>query len=365
MSINGRDIPLPNAATISATVGAGNYWTNSITDVTTNLIVSGSNLNVVLDAGTVLAILRNSSNRMDYAQIPVATYNLTIPAVSSTINTSISWRTACNDPRVKPVSNDWNPLAAGQPGTLGDGNSGTVFYGLTKVVKTFNIKGDGDSSCHEYWDKRDRGAMTPGELGFIHTGVPWRTLWLQPQQNDEGGPPPARPIPDWAAVDLFSNVDETNVIGRININQNISNSGTPLDGRRKPLDALLDNNGPAANIYSRLIAPSTRKPNLPFCQGTNIYTTVGELCEVSGVADSGADKFARETTVRKAINNATTRSNVFTIWAIAQSLANDGTTVTGETKVQAVVERRENPGYSTTDPRYLRLYILYYRYFGD
>lgn len=81
----------------------------------------------------------------------------------------------------------------------------------------------------------ERGMKSIGELGFIHTGKPWRSLSLQRYgaQLDEqippttpNGPPTNRPkpsgydqtvIPDWAILDLFT-VNTPPIYGRVNIN---------------------------------------------------------------------------------------------------------------------------------------------------
>jgi len=70
------------------------------------------------------------------------------------------------------------------------------------------------------------GMKSIGELGFIHTGKPWRSLSLQfygaqrDEQQSGGTPKPwtdSTAIPDWAMLDLFS-VNTPPIYGRININ---------------------------------------------------------------------------------------------------------------------------------------------------
>jgi hypothetical protein len=75
------------------------------------------------------------------------------------------------------------------------------------------------------------GMRSLGELGFIHTGRPWRSLSLQyyGAQADERVSghdvmgKSTRSMPDWAILDLFS-VNSTPIYGRVNIN----NSGWHL-----------------------------------------------------------------------------------------------------------------------------------------
>ncbi|MCX6907629.1 MAG: hypothetical protein NTY01_06255 [Verrucomicrobia bacterium] len=66
------------------------------------------------------------------------------------------------------------------------------------------------------------GGMTSiGELGFIHTGKPWRSLSLQyyGAQSDETGTmgSSTRAIPDWAMLDILA-VNTPPIYGRVNIN---------------------------------------------------------------------------------------------------------------------------------------------------
>jgi len=67
----------------------------------------------------------------------------------------------------------------------------------------------------------NRGMRSVGELGFIHTGKPWRSLSMQyfGAQHDETGAIGSsnKAIPDWAIMDLFS-VNSPPIYGRVNIN---------------------------------------------------------------------------------------------------------------------------------------------------
>lgn len=76
------------------------------------------------------------------------------------------------------------------------------------------------------------GMNSLGELGFIHTGKPWRSLSLQyyGAQADEAGEmgSSVSAIPDWALLDLFS-VNTPPIYGRVNIN----NGGWHLGNNRE------------------------------------------------------------------------------------------------------------------------------------
>jgi hypothetical protein len=298
----------------------------------------------------------------------------------------LNWVSACNDPRVKPVSNNWTPLRQGQE-TLGLPNT----YTTNMQVQTGSIQGDGDISCHVVSGNipeslltgaRDRGNMYPGEMSFIHTGVPWRTFWLQHKPAGEPAPP------DWAVLDLFSATDTTNVVGRMNLNQWIStdNSISIFPPRLTPLVGLLTNSLLSDPNFGTITAMSSinRQPPLLFYTpgfpfSVNAFTWVGQVCEVQGLVDQAPSSYGsifkavRETPARGIANLVTTRSDMFTVWAIAQSAKKIDTTnptvfisgtdvITGEAKVQAIVQRYEDPSYPLIDPRRVKFRTLYYRY---
>jgi hypothetical protein len=329
------------------------------------------------NAGSFTAIFSSTQGRMDWAQVPV-------PSSALTITTSGSLTTAfqCTDPRIKPsLSGNWRTISASQLG------SQTLPSALALSQGNGTIIGDGDMSCHivaANWQipgnttGRQRGQMYPCELAYIHTGIPWRTLFLEPQPSKEYN----NYIPDWLAVDLFSGAAITNVDvpGRMNINAAINNvvntSGGSLTARLAPLDALLGSSymNVAANIHNLTVHNT---PNLPsFVKSANgAFTTAGQLCEVIGLADGGTavPKATRELPAQEILNLVTPRSNTFTIWCVAQSVkkvdktvANLGyftpgvDVVTGEAKVRATVERYED---ASTTPPTVKFRTLSYRYY--
>jgi hypothetical protein len=362
-------VPLPNTATITVpnavTMQTSSYMTFSqIFSPSSSLLSIGDTslaITVTLNPGSITAIFTGQNGRMDYAQIllPQRNLKLTIPPGAGG-TTSIIWAAQCNDPRVKPVSNNWLQNALGVPPTLGTTNST-----LNMTVNTGGVAGDGDNSCHIVPGRT--GMMYPGDLSYIHTGVPWRTFWLQPQPAAEIS---ALMIPDWAVLDLFSATDTTNVIGRVNINSIITNSSpfaTLLD-RGKPLTALLTNNFPAAsgyiqttavlNTYTYAYQPASRVNAPPAGFSPYSYTMVGEVANTQGLSNTtpGAAKRDRETPVRGIANIITTKSDTFTIWAIAQ-VGNGNRPA--EAKVQAIVQRTVDNSSGTPQVRFR---TLYYRY---
>jgi len=372
-------IALTSPVTIPAGFGhnilPGGYDGNLKKPVTVSPLQITINTNiatVILNSGAVTAIYYNNAGRVDYAIIPLTNYaaTVTIDATTGAVF-SLSWVTACNDPRVKPVSNNWIPQGGGTNqgvDTLGSINTNTLNPQVTNTIGAISLPADGDFSCHTNAIARDRGTMYPGELSYIHTGVPWRTFWLQPQSALETGI-----LPDWAVLDLFSGSDATNVIGRLNINSIITSSGpfASILDRVLPLTALLTNNvlalpgyvqGIAAtNIYFYAVPPGSKASLLPLPAtfSPNSYTMVGEVANTQSLSNTspGSQKSDRETPVRGIANLITTRSDTFTIWAIAQAFS--GANRPAEVKVQAIVQRSVD---YTVAPTAVSFRTLYYRY---
>lgn len=226
--------------------------------------------------------------------------------------------------------------------------------------------------------------LSTGELGYVCTGVecsgtlaysgtPWRTLRLQP--NNEL----ASVVPDWALLDLFTvpittstnaaplfTPHGTSYAGRINLNSH----GTPFDlDRTQPLAAALlgvrpsslssgtlslpDAQRLASNIHKKNKANNGKLYSYP-----GAYYSAGEVVEIDGVASDGE---ASEQIVREIDNLLTARGNVFTVYTIGQSLKtkpNGSLLVTGEQRLQVMVERYVD---NSTTPPSVRFAPVYYR----
>ncbi|MGD0059350.1 MAG: hypothetical protein ABSD58_08025 [Verrucomicrobiia bacterium] len=402
--VNPNNVPIPAKYPIKSipnTMGPNTYAVVPTTPVsiqTATLSFSGplpGSVSVTLSGGTITAIFTTQvaqnpgqQGRMDFAVIPFsASKPVNIPTTG--VQKPVLWASQCNDPRVKPINNTW-VQNLGAP-TLGAQNSVPAFN-LTAGSGT--ITGDGDTSCHTNSVNlipnttgvgRQRGAMTPGELAFIHTGVPWRTFSLQPwpptQNLTEPGPP------DWALLDFFSSgvTLATDVVGRININQAIDAVVYP-PSRLGPLSALLTNlaaysqSTATQNVYRYPSSSAVRTPSqlgVTFCPAA--YTMVGEVANTQDLSNFGTTpstpKSVLETPVRDIANIITTRSNTFTIWCLAQAVkkvdktvANLGSfttgvdVVTGEAKLQAIVERTV-VNDALGNPTQVKFRTLYYRYY--
>ena len=313
---------------------------------------------------------------------------------------------AKNDPRVRNFvawnlpTNAWfrvgfNDGFSTQPATtVGGENTGVVDFnsgtGLSGVPSDPPPASVFTVATHPSFYAKTTGAAATyesiGELGYIHIGLPWRTLMLQPRPAAEIA---ANLIPDWAVLDMFSVTNQA-YVGLVNINSAITNLAATAV-RSNLLAALVTgitptynmgtftDQGPiVANIYAMNWATTgangwrTKRTN-PFKFLPNVYNMVGELCEVDSIATNCnpaatfSTDFMREARLRSFANLVTTRSGQFTVWALAQTIQDvnaNGTfdagtdIITAEAKVQAVVERYLENGQ-------VKFRTLYFRYYAE
>jgi hypothetical protein len=216
-----------------------------------------------------------------------------------------------------------------------------------------------------------------GELGYIHTGlegsakagVPWRTLRLQPSSLA------STVIPDWAFMDLFTVPSEvpqesalqvlapqkTSIGGRVNLNAKVM----PFSLERlNPLTAIFlgatKSDGSAINLAAaQTLAGNVRDQTLAAngksFGAASVYDSPGEIVEIAGVADQGENS---EELVRQISNQVTARGNVFSVYAIGQSLKQTpagNLIVLGEHRSQSFIERiRDATGNVKTRTIYTR-----------
>jgi hypothetical protein len=106
-----------------------------------------------------------------------------------------------------------------------------------------------------------------------------------------------------------------------------------------------------------------------------MYCLVGELCEVAGVASNWStassmtvtNDFTWESRVRSFINLVDVRSERFTVHGLGQALQEDGlgrTNILGEAKIQAVIQRVQNPvdGIYGNGNDTVSYKVVYFRY---
>ncbi len=308
---------------------------------------------------------------------------------------------AVDDPRVNTVAKDWNFKgqkmntfggANGDRSTLGNPSSATPQQDTDAARK---ITDAGMRTRAKKGDTANKDGLveSPGELGFIHTGievrsrvanargVPWRTLRLQP--NSQG----PTVVPDWAFMDLFTvpvNVPtagepvfaphKSSTGGRVNMNAMAS----PFDMERiTPLAAVFlgaskDWQNPndtvtteeafalAGNIYAGTLADGAIKGQQ--YGRTDAYDSPGEIVEIKGVADNGE---ASEELVRQIANLITARGNVFSIYSVGQALKqtpNGELVVTAEQRQHVIVERYLlNKGTADTADDSVAIRTVYFR----
>ena len=192
------------------------------------------------------------------------------------------------------------------------------------------------------WSLTGTNLPSVGALGYIHTGLPWRTFRLGPQQAD---PSP----PDWLVVDLFTAGNPTNAVPAINLNGQYQALDGSTRTNRLPmvmnlLSTLTNNVGTLPLWTSNW---STASLNLTW---TNLVSTndtrwvgsswwnngrrvaggpatnpalfffSGELAEIRGIGDAGIEDEDREAPLIVASDLVTTRSDTFSVWSVGQGL---------------------------------------------
>lgn len=280
-----------------------------------------------------------------------------------------------DDPRVNKHKDDWAPSGDPAGNSLGRQNSRWSVGQPANAAFVPPQDTDANGNVSDYSLRMPPPKGSPGnrygvvesigEIGYIHTGVegaaragvPWRTFRLQ--QSNSG-----KVLPDWALMDLFTVPSEAPdasarqvltphdrmVGGRVNLNgANIA--PFPDSSRVDPLVGVFlgvtKNGTPLKLSQAQSIAEKIRNHNTRVsfpASGTTpqLYHSPGAVIEVNGVADTGE---ASEDIVRQVANQLTTRGNVFSVYAIGQSLRQtpDGRLVMlAEQRTQSFVERVMN-----------------------
>ncbi|MFA5189868.1 MAG: hypothetical protein WC740_04030 [Verrucomicrobiia bacterium] len=140
------------------------------------------------------------------------------------------WSIAKNDPRVRV----WYPCVSSANVTIKGKNASVNFTdGDNETQNSSYAKYANQPEYRSNFVIAESGMNSIGELGFIHTGKPWRSLSLQyyGAQTDETGQPgsSARAIADWVLLDLFS-VNTPPIYGRVNINNGGWHLGNNAEG---------------------------------------------------------------------------------------------------------------------------------------
>jgi hypothetical protein len=263
------------------------------------------------------------------------------------------------DPRLSGLSRMWTPTPS-VTDTLGAAN--TVSFNENKFKIGDILPGSDPGRRYSI------GMLSALPIG-MQRGIPGESLRFQPSPNKDQ-------LPDWLLLDLFSPnftstlVSNTNTahqaypfhsltymnatMGRINVNTAILPAGGQFKPpkRDKPLAALFANLPNASTITSNILN-NNRSGQTWGPDGRFLYA--GEICEISGVADTGASDWEKEQIIRNFAGLLTVRSNVFTVWGVVQAVKKrntntdygtfePGDVILAERRFRAVVERYVWPG---------------------
>ncbi|CAN5385114.1 hypothetical protein BH09VER1_BH09VER1_07390 [soil metagenome] len=298
------------------------------------------------------------------------------------------------DPFVSKNGADWTAYATNSFGTVNSTGSLSPLVGITPqqdtdatgstvVTDSARVpaaKGTAGNPLGIMESVAELGQVHIGLNGQAGPGVPWRTLRLQPLKAGSGD------LPDWALLDLFCVPVRTNIPsnalgyvrpnnggtnalvgGVINLNETIfpftDAANSPLVFRSQPLTALLTGartNGTNAisagalatilqNITNRALASGGGNQGRSFgvAPADTVFFSPGQIVEIAGVADKGE---ASEAIARDLIDLAATRSDVFTIYTIGQTVfqnSQGAIFVLAESRHQKMVEA-VNPGGANT-----------------
>jgi len=281
------------------------------------------------------------------------------------------------DPRIGGLAKAWRPSGSFANATtqnvdsMGSVNNATIAAAYdTKKLAFVDLTSPGPSS----------NRPSTGVLSFLATGIQrslaGASLKFQPTPTS-----PPTDLPDWLLLDLVApNVVAANfpkmsymnsTAGKLNVNGAIypTAGGFSAPQRWQPLQALFENM-PGVSAGASSASPIVLNILNHTLSGQDYgaagsYDYPGEICEVQGVADSGATDWDKEILIRNLASSITTKSNIFSVWGVAQTVkknpannrsANQGVfeskvagavaddTVTGEKRFEAVIERYVWPG---------------------
>lgn len=273
------------------------------------------------------------------------------------------------DPRTGGLSRKWMPSwkdAAGNDLPNVSQQDTTDSLGATYNAETQAAISAGlPVERFSYIDMQANTALPHPSVGMfslvptgMQRGIPGSTLKLQPSSSAGG-------LPDWLLLDLFAptvsppststawaDIAKMNATaGKLNVNAAIYPSTDHFSPptRLVPLQALFKST-PAEAAVQNIVDHTLAAGGATYAGGGKFYNYPGEICEIKGVADTGANDWVKEAAVRNLASAITTKSNTFRVWGVAQSvkkLASNhqysqyekGDSVTGEKRFEAIVER--------------------------
>lgn len=367
--ITAADLRAMGSATTSVLMNPGDYRVVTKTFVVPAAPFAANGM--PSEAGIRLAISRQAAPDVRYNVVPLDTGNLIPYPVQPGKTIGEIQSLSVDDPRVNNTAADWK---LGAP-SFGAASSHTTLGGAPSASPEQDTQGGVITAISMGYPRAQTPITSPGQLGLVHTGVsgatpgaagtPWRSIRLQPKNDSSKAM-----LPDWALLELFaaSTSNPTpatqprpdTIGGLVNINTALypftGDNNTPAE-RPLPLKALLTNATATKNTTNETIISETKATTLATniaqkklatqgvdysgvatSQNTPFYAWPGELLEVEGTADGGEES---EAFAREVLPLVTTRSNVFRVHAVGQSIrqgASNNISVLAEQKTMSLLE---------------------------
>lgn len=255
------------------------------------------------------------------------------------------------DPRVTRRKGDW---VAGPTDTIGDQNSvynpGVTadLYRPDPLLQHVRgmLRGRISGATNDYYLETQTASRILGLPGVgylssiptgVNSGIPWQTMKFTDN---------AETVPDWMLWSLFyvpfdrSIHNQTD--GKLNINSTLWPWGIK---RARPLEALLGDR--VSNPESLSTAIASAAGSGKSIGPDDMFVYPGQICQVSGVTDSGADETAKEALARDLADIITTQCDDYRVFVVSQSLrqAPNGTlTPVSTARMEATISRSPDEG---------------------